>query len=271
MKRIFLIVFFMELLCSFVWAQDEPQKIQQQVSSPSTLDWTFSTSVNYSTGNFGTDTTTNTIYVPFTLQRNFAQSRVSWTIPYIYQTSGSQVSAIAGRPYQIRRSGDNTQSTSGVGDMLLKGGYDLLREPSGPLDLSLLGTIKFPTANKNKGLGTGEFDEGVGLFATKSLDKNWFVLGEVGYAFIGDPPGTSLNNEFLYAAGIGYRWSEATSSSISYEERTSLLDDRPNPRDLIIGIDHKLNKTVGLFGDVSFGLSKGSPDTALTAGMSVSF
>ncbi len=116
---------------------------------------------------------------------------VSVTVPCIYQETGSAVASIEGRPVQIRRTTGvgNRTSTEGLGDIILKGGYDLLEEPEQPFNLSAVAKIKLPTANKDDGLGTGEFDEGVGLEASKRLDSRWTFLGDLYYTFIGSPLG----------------------------------------------------------------------------------
>ncbi len=268
MKLVLPLVVLMGALCATAWAEQYGQPVQQPTQRAATRDWTLTTSVTYSTGDFGTSTTTNTVYVPVTLQRNLSQGRVYLTVPYIDQQSGPGVQAFGGRPFRVSGGAGNSGWNGGVGDIILGGSYDLLREPDRPLDLSGFASVKFPSADKDKNLGTGEFDETLGLAGSKSIGGNWSVLGRVGYTFIGDPPGVNLKNQFFYAAGVGYQWTKETFSSISYEERTKLVNGRPNPRDLVLGVDHKLNETTGIFGDLDFGLSEGSPDIAVTAGMS---
>ncbi len=270
MKRILLVIFLVGILGYRAWAEEYGKPAQEPVQNAPKYDWTFISSVNYSTGDFGTGTTTDTIYIPFTMQRNFSQGRAYLTIPYIDQRNTAGVSDIAGRPFRIG-SGVNSGWSGGLGDIILGGSYDLLREPDRPLGLSPFGWIKFPTADKNKNLGTGEFDETLGLSASKNLDKNWSVLGRIGYAFIGDPPGINLHNQFFYDAGVGYQWTPQTFTSIMYEEKTRLISGQPNPQDLILGIEQKLTQALGVFGNLDIGLSKGSPDIAVTAGMAWSF
>ena len=54
------------------------------------------------------------------------------------------------------------------------------------------------------GLGTGEFDEGVGVELTKSLTDRWLAYLDGGYNIIGDAPETNFNNQWWYDVGIGY-------------------------------------------------------------------
>ena len=271
-KLVFPLVLLIGTLCTTAWAQEYyGQPAQQPTQGAATYDWTFTTSVNYSTGDFGTSSTTNTVYVPFTLQRNLSQGRVYLTIPYIDQQSGPGVQAVGGRPFRVNGGAGNSGWAGGLGDVILGGSYDLLREPDRPMDLSGFASVKFPSADQDKNLGTGEFDETLGLAGSKGLGGNWSALGRIGYTFIGDPPGMDLDNHFFYAAGVGYQWTKETFSSISYEERTRLVNGRPNPRDLVLGVDHQLNETTGIFGNLGFGLSEGSPDISVTAGMSLWF
>ena len=271
MKQTFLMFLLAGVFCHTAWEQDYGEPAQQPVQNLPAHDWTVTSSVNYSTGDFGTNTTTRTVYVPFTLQRNFTQGRVYATLPYISQKSGPGVRGFNGLPFRTGQTGTGNGWESGVGDIILGGSYDLLREPEKPFDLSAFGSIKFPTADDGKGLGTGEFDETLGLAASKSLDKNWSILGRLGYTFIGDPPGINFKNQFFYAAGVGYQWTDATFSSIVYEERTRLVNGQPNPRDLVLGVDHKLSETLGIFANLGFGLSNSSPDTFATAGVNAWF
>ncbi len=271
MRRIFWMIFLVGILGHTAWAEDEYGKpAQEPVQNAPKYDWTFISSVNYSTGDFGTGTTTNTVYIPFTIQRNLSQGRVYLTVPYIDQNNTTGVSAIGGRPFRTG-SGITTGWNGGLGDIILGGSYDVLREPDRPFDLSPFASVKFPTADKNKNLGTGKFDESLGITASKNLDKNWSVLGRIGYTFIGDPAGIKLNNQFFYDLGVGYQWTEATFTSITYEQKTRLISGQPNPQDLIFGIDQKLTQALGVFGNLDVGLSKGSPDIAVTAGMDWSF
>ena len=235
-------------------------------------DWKVTTAATYETGKFGTDTTTNTLYVPVMLKRYFDRWNVSLTIPYIYQETGPGVAAIGGQPFQIRKtSGGSRVSDEGLGDLVLKGGYDLLREEEQPFNLAVIGKIKFPTADDQEGLGTGEYDEGTGLEASKRLNAQWTVFSDIYYTFIGSPPGTDLNDETTFDIGLGYDLTADDILSVFYTEKTALLDGRPDPRDLDFNWEHKLNKTTKFFTGFSVGLSDGSPDFGVTGGMAFRF
>jgi hypothetical protein len=234
--------------------------------------WGAGAFVTYQTGDFGTQKTTHTVYVPFTLTRYFKAGDVSWTIPYIYQKSPPGIIAKNGRPFQTnpQKIGD-IRTGEGVGDMILTGSYDLLEEEQYLFNTSVFGKIKFPTADEDEGLGTGEFDEGFGVDVSKSLNDQWRLLAGMAYTFIGDPEGIDLDNEFAFDIGVGYQMAEPTLVTFVYEEKTALLDGHSSPRDLVLGVQHKMEEDIRLLGDFSVGLSNGSPDVGMTMGVDVRF
>src|SRR5689334_4735796 len=90
----------------------------------SSYEWTFSSSVEFVTGRLGTSSTTRTVYLPFTLQRNLPRGRVAFTLPYISQRTGPDVADREGRLYQVAKTGSTGFTTSGgLSDLLLKGAY----------------------------------------------------------------------------------------------------------------------------------------------------
>ncbi len=276
MKRHVLII-AATLLCSTnLWASvlEKTESISTETPSTETAqkDWKFSAAISYDSGDFGTDATTNTVYIPFTLKRYFSAGDLAVTIPYIYQESGRNISALSGRPFQTSKSNSGTRSSEGIGDVLVKGSYYLLTESTTtPFNLSPVAKIKLPTADKDEGLGTGEWDETLGLETSKTLNTEWSLHLDLYYTFIGDPKGIDLNNQFSFDVGGLYQFTEDTAVGLFYEEQTNLVSGRPNPRDLDFTINHKIDQDYEVFGDLMIGLSKGSPAVGVTAGASARF
>jgi hypothetical protein len=86
-------------------------------------------------------------------------------VPYIRQTTQTVVvteGGVAKRKDKERQlataRGSVTQTEDGLGDILLKGEYVLLAEQAALPEITGSLKIKFPTADEDKGLGTGEFD-----------------------------------------------------------------------------------------------------------------
>ena len=242
------------------------------MSESPTYQWQFDTALSYSSGDYGTSTTTHTLYWPFSLKRLFEPGDVFFTVPFLYQKAGSGVTAFNGRPFQTNRTVLRTNNDeTGLGDMRLGGHYYLLKEAKQGLNLNLLGQVKFPTADEKKGLGTGEFDETVGLESSKALNDLWNLYADFYYSVIGDPPGIDFDNMISFDAGVGYQFTPKTEATVFYRESTALLDNRENPRDILLGANHKMSEQTKIDGNVGFGLSDGSPDVSVTAGMSYLF
>src|SRR5262249_7355258 len=58
--------------------------------------------------------------------------------------------------------------------------------------------------DKDRGLGTGEFDETLGVDVSKVLIGSLSGYVELAYTFIGEPPGTTLHNSFGWSVGAAY-------------------------------------------------------------------
>jgi hypothetical protein len=239
-------------------------------------DWKVSGSFNYDTGDYGTGTDTTSIYMPLTLTRYFERGDIGMTIPYIYQESSSLVTSVGGVPSKIRKQTTTTTLTTtsndGIGDIIFRGHYYLFEESrKHPLDVSLLGKIKTPTADDTKGLGTGEFDETFGVELNKHLAEKWNVFTDLSYTFIGSPPGTPLNDQVTWDLGASYDIRPDLTGSLSYEYRTALTDDGTDPQTVYANLDYKLTKVVRIFGGLLLGLSDGSPDVGISLGSSIRF
>jgi len=239
----------------------------------SDLDWRFSTSLNYDSGYYGTDLRTTSLYVPFTVKRYWGDWDASLTMPYLSQTSDGRVTNVGGNPVRVRggRGPAAPATESGPGDAIVRGGYELLHADSRPFDLSAVAKIKVPTADKDKGLGTGEFDEGVGLEFGKRLVPGWTMLADLYFTLIGDPPGTNLNNQVAVDFGFADELAADVTVTVLFETSNALVSGQRAPADLRGVLDYKVSPRGGLFVGGLAGLSDGSPDYGFSAGGSYRF
>ena len=235
-------------------------------------NWQLSSSLTYESGTFGTSTRTDTLYVPFTLKRYFDQGDVSFTVPFEEVRTDGQTTIVNGRPQRIRKARTTGIAThGGLGDMVLKGRYYAMDEHGLLPTIALVAKVKFPTASDSKGLGTGEFDEGVGVEASRRFLERFIAYFDLSYTIIGSPAGIHLRNQWWYDFGLGYDFTKKLLGSIFYEERTALIAGQPNPRSLLFLADYKVTEAFRLNGMVEVGLSNGSPDYGLTAGVAFRF
>jgi hypothetical protein len=262
-----------------VWSSAAPVAAQ-------TKSWKVSESVTYERGDFGTGTETTTVYIPTVLKRYFEKGDVSLVVPYIHIEGSGAVVTVDGVPQRTKKNpkansgGPGTGSTGstatvsngGIGDVLLKGSYYLLEETAQPLDLSLVGKIKFPTASHSRNLGTGKFDEGFGAEASKQILKDWTLFSDAYYTILGTPAGAdTFRNQFAFDIGAGYQIISPLNLSLFFEQKTAIVAGTSAPRDVNLNAEYQLTHDFRLFGTALAGLSDGSSDYGLTAGVSLRF
>lgn len=254
--------------------------------------WRISATVNYWSGPYGTDSRTNILYAPMTIRRVFRDGDVSLTIPFVSISGTGAVRLVGGVPTRTGSSSGGTDTVgggpgrgkspgasplsstttdSGLGDMILRGRYYVIEEGDLVPLVALTGRIKIPTADADRGLGTGEFDEGAGIELTKRLGDRWLAYLDGGYNVIGDASGTDFNNQWWYDVGIGYDVTDSFHMSVFYEEYRALVDTVNNARDLLALTRYVISDTIHLTGSLIVGLSNGAPNYGLGTGVRFRF
>lgn len=239
------------------------------VFSAFAADWKFSASATFESGKYGTGTTTDSLYVPFTLKRYFDTGDISVTIPYVMLRSNGLVTMVNGMPLKVNKKAGGITTTGGLGDIIAQGRVYALKDE--PLDISIIGKVKVPTADKDKGLGTGEFDETVGIELGKALSPTWSIFADGYYTFIGSPAGQDFKNISSFDLGVSNRLTQSLTGSFFYYENTPLTSGNPDVKEVMASLEYKVTKETRLFGGVSAGLSTSSPDYGITGGISVKF
>jgi outer membrane putative beta-barrel porin/alpha-amylase len=200
---------------------------------------------------------------------------INVTLPWIYQSSENVVLTGGGVAVRNEDGGkfarpERSSSQSGLGDLLLKVSYTVLKERAFVPEITPYVKVKFPTAQRDKGLGTGEFDETVGVDLGKRLFDGLFGFGSIAYTFIGDPPGTNFRNSLGWSFGPGY--SIGPLSLFAFlEGSTAISSEQKDPLDVRIGAEYRLLPTLKFNGAVTRGLSDGAADWGISAGFTVRF
>jgi len=290
------------LITTLSWAQTDP------LARKAPPSWQISSSASYTSGDYGTNIRTTSIYVPFTLKRFFSDGSIAVTVPWVSIRSDGGITFVGeGGHGQNRRqrgkgsgsSGSGSGSSgsgsdddgdgdvddddnipgiqskkttrSGLGDVTLSGRYYVLNEQDYLPSIAGTGFVKFPTANENKGLGTGEFDGGFGIELSKSLTRDLILYLDGGYAILGEPPGTQLNNPWRYDAGLGYYITDSLVISAFYEESRAIAAASPNPRDIFGSLNYTISPMFRIYASGLAGLSNGAPDYSASGGISIRF
>jgi hypothetical protein len=246
--------------------------------------WSTGIGFEFSSGKYRTDTRTDTIFIPFTVSY-YPTERLDLflEIPYIYQSSGvvtaGVYSGMQGQSGMMASSvalmsagsGMGASSTSsvpassaksarnGIGDITLKSGYIVVPE-KGPIpQVRPNAYIKFPTADRDKALGTGEFDGGLAVEVSKWFGK-WYAYGETGYTIQGKTAALLLKNYLYYSGGAGYQVNVhfrpillLKGSTAPAEGSTALLEAR-------LKLKYQFTRNTGLDGYLAKGITASSPD-----------
>ncbi|MBI5141573.1 MAG: transporter [Nitrospirae bacterium] len=257
----------------------------------------------YSTGRYGTDTKTESVFVPLTAYVYFpsSQAELSLEIPYVYQktrtvtttvfrggdgvTGKAAVAAMGGSGMMGDGSGQNgsgqngsggmgsgsgmsgmtgseadaQKSAQGMGDVTARAGFVLIDEGDVMPRIRPSIYLKFPTADREKGLGTGEHDGGIAVNLSKWLG-DCYAYAEAGYNIQGKTPYMQLKNYASYNAGIGYQIGERLRPMLVVKGATAPVEGSAAPLEARIRLSFKATGKTGMDAYIAKGLSDGSPD-----------
>src|SRR5690606_24082214 len=116
------------------------------------------TGFDFSHGDYGASRDTDLWYVPTSINYDLGPWRFSASVPYVHIDGPGAVVAGDGGGVVVGPGTGVSTSASGLGDVV--GAVSYLIRPSSPYIpfIELAARVKAPTANEDKGLGTGEFD-----------------------------------------------------------------------------------------------------------------
>jgi len=239
-------------------AEDSPQP----AASPD-YQWEGGLFFSYLTGDYGEHRTSELYYGALMIKRFFKKGDITLTVPYLDIPSDG-VTFIGGTAEADNSAGGG----SGLGDIILKGRYYAL-EQNGVLPfLDLVGSVKIPTADADRGLGTGEPDFTVlGEFAWRLGDSPWTALAELGYTFVGKPEDLDVRNRWLYSLGLAREMGPKLTVSGYLDGRTAIFEGNENPLSVLLIGTYKFRPDLRLDTMLEFGLSDGAPDLAVTLGL----
>lgn len=233
----------------------------------------------FSSGKYGTNTTTDSLLVPFTVVYSPTNRLgLSLEIPFAYQSNGNVISSVAmgaggmqgsrasmlaagsmGGGFSPSSAGNGNSSESGLGDINLKVAYILVPEKDAIPQVRPSAFVKFPTADKNKSLGTGEFDEGFAVEVSKWFGK-WNPFAEAGYTVQGRTPLLALRNYMTYNAGTGYQVTDRFRPLVFIKGASPPADGSSSLLEVRLKLKFQATTHTGIDGYLSKGITTNSPD-----------
>lgn len=235
-----------------------------------------STGFDFSSGDYGSEGDTEITYIPVNLKYQNDDFALKLTVPYI-KMSSEDSSVVGGGSNTVVLDSDESTTTettteSGLGDIVFKGTYFLYEgdenDPLMPM-IDLSAKIKLPTADEEKGLGTGETD-----YALES-DFTWFtddfaIFTTIGYKFMGSNETYDLNNVAYGSIGFAYQIESGFSTGLMYDVKEATSDTGSEMSEATGYVSYKFSdKLKGLLYLVK-GFSDGSADYGIGATLSYS-
>ena len=159
---------------------------------------------------------------------------------------------------------DGLDQQKGMGDTFLEAGY-IYRSQNNDLRLLPSVSVKLPTADETKNLGSGETDVGAFLDIYKKCGSIVCTV-DLGYIFVGDPPGIDLNNILKLSVGGFVKFQKAgLTTYLQYS--SAILDGRTDPVKLGMDWFYLFNLKTALYIDGIVGLNDAAPDYGIRSGI----
>ncbi len=209
---------------------------------------------HFSSGKYGTSSTTEIGYIPLAFKLATARWALQATVPYL---------RISGPPGVVQGPNGVVQTvggeSDGLGDILGRASYTIWPHDQWFPWVEFIGRVKFPSASRHDGLGTGKFDYGTEIELSWNIGKLTPFVGG-GYRFLGSPPGFVLSDVFVGSGGAMYHLSDSLNAGVFIDYRESPSASSGERLDLIPFVTWKLERQWSVDTYVSAGLAKGSPD-----------
>jgi len=226
--------------------------------------WKIATGFDVSEGDYGGGPDTEIFYLPVSIAYSDGPWSVKVTLPWLEikgpgnVVGGGEGGVIIGRGGQSGQ-GERVRTESGIGDIWLAGTYSVESVDPNLFYLDLTGKVKLPTADEDKGLGTGEMDYTLQADIYKSAGQ-WTPMATLAYKIKGDPDGIALDNVLYLSAGADYRLDDQRNlgGSLDYQQAsTSAADDA---LELFLYMGQRLSAQWSGSIYTYLGLTDGSPD-----------
>ena len=212
-------------------------------------DGRFSALVGFeqTSGDYGNDVDLDDTYVPVTLLYQTQRLAFRATVPYL--------------EVEFLDSVDSSKYTeSGLGDVVLGlTVYDVFESGDRSLTVDLTGKVELPTADEQRGLGTGETDYSLQADLYKRNGRSAFA-GTIGYKIRGEPSGVDFDDSWLLSIGGLYRFSDRTQGGIFLDYRGSAISGAQSIREATASLSRSVNDRWRVQGYVVRGLSDTSLD-----------
>lgn len=244
--------------------------------------------IDYTTGDYGTSTTTDITQVPVTFGYDIDRWSFKLAVPYIHVSGADNVIPGIGPVKNNNPKGrgkgkkngtvtptptpttETTGSASGLGDITAAASYQAYSNKAGDFGIDVTGKIKFGTADANEGLGTGKNDYTIGVDTYKGFGS-WTLFGGVSYTWLGSSQYIQLNDVFGANVGASYKLDSHSSFGAYYDYREKASDTSFARNEVTGYYAYKFASGWKAQAYVTKGFTDGSPDWGVGATVTYSF
>lgn len=234
------------LLCAlpaFAFAQTQDQQPATGTSSsatrasattvepvaPTEMFWRIDTSLNYSRGDYGLPDDTE-VYVALL---NAVYENKSWRfqvgVPVLHiEGPAAVVGGGAGVPVNSPSS-----SETGLGDVTVSGTYKFGPLTPAKIDTDFTAQVKLPTADEDKGLGSGEFDTYLQFDIRRSFGAV-SPFATIGYRFLGTNSTYQLKDGLFATLGVAAPVGKVVTAGVAVSWREQIVDGGDDSVDAMI-------------------------------------
>jgi hypothetical protein len=211
--------------------------------------------LDYSSGKYGSQTTTETWALPLSMKYRTEVWSVRVSTAWLRVQNAGNVTP-DGDPLSAP---GNTSTTEGMGDITTRLTYNLVDERTHWAGLDISGKIKFGTASTSKSLGTGKNDYALQAEFFKPMDK-WTPFLNLGYKWKGDPDAIVYRNVWLGSVGTDYRIAPYLSFGGSYDSQQAVTSTSDPVSEAMLYLNFRLNAASRLNLYAVRGFTHASPD-----------
>ena len=224
----------------------------------------------FSSGDYGEDADTDILYFPVSYSATKGKWGAQLTVPHLQvEGVGNVLVNIGGVNRAVL--GSQRERNSGIGDSTLALSYQM--EPlsdRGPfVDFRL--DVKIPTADRNKGLGTGETDYSAQVDISQNY-RNSVLFGTFGYTIRGKTDFyAGLEDSAYVQLGIARPFASQWNVGVFYDFRESASIFAPEIHELVPYFSYQISESWSFTGLAAVGFTEASADTALLGQISYSW
>lgn len=241
----------------------------------------FGVGIDYNSGDYGGDTTTTIVSIPFSARLDAGNWTFKASLPWLRVDGDPDVLPSIGlvdnlNPIGRGRGGllggtpdegAERGRASGIGDLNLTATYSL--PLAGAFDVDLSANAKIATADEDKGLGTGANDYGVAIDLSRDFDGTT-LFGGIGHTWLGDARYIAIDSARSGNLGVSQRVGRGR-VGLMYDYREAAASGFDHRRDVVGFMTLPSGSAGRLQLHLGKGLSDGGPDWGAGASFTRAF